>query len=81
MDARVTECQTLSELAELERAREEQGLVFDFQPIGQWRAENQQLELSPEISDNWTPAQRERFLHDWNDDELILQANRGEKRS
>ena len=52
-----------------------------FQHIEQWHAENQQLGLSPKISDNWTPAQHKRFLHDWNDDELILQANRGKKTS
>ena len=50
MDARIAECQTLSEL---ERTRplteEEQHLVFEkkleiFQRIGQWRAENQKGE-------------------------------------
>ena len=40
---------------------EEQRLVFErkleiFQRIAQWRAENQELGLSSDISDNWTPA-------------------------
>ena len=74
MDIRIAECQTLSELAGLERVRplteEEQRLVFErkleiFQRIGQWRAENQQLGLSPDISDNWTPALRERLISYW----------------
>ena len=74
MDAKIAECQTLLELAELERTRplteEEQRLVFErklevFQRIGQWRAENQQVGLSPNISDSWTPAQRERLISDW----------------
>ena len=67
-------CQTLSELAELERTRplaeEEQRLVFErkleiFQSIAQWHAENQELGLSPDISDNWTPALRERLISYW----------------
>ena len=46
--------------------KDEWRLVFEskleiFQCIGQWHAENQQLGLSPEISDNWTPAQRQSF--------------------
>ena len=47
----------------------------------QWGAENQQHGLSPEISDHWTPAQPQRFLRDCNNNQLILQASRGEKRS
>ena len=51
---------------------EEQRLVFErkleiFQRIAQWRAENQELGLSPDISDNWTPALRERLIsYYWN---------------
>ena len=37
--------------------------------------------LAPDLIDTWTPEQRERFLREWNNDEAILQANRGEKMS
>ena len=37
--------------------------------------------LAPDLIDTWTPEQRERFLREWNNDEVILQANRGEKMS
>ena len=43
--------------------------------------ENARLGLVPNLTDIWTPEQRERFLRDWQDEELPMQINRGEKRS
>ena len=64
----------------------EQRLVFErqmeiFQRIREWRSENEQLGLAPDLTDTWPPEQREAFLRDWFDDQVILQANHGEKRS
>ena len=47
----------------------------------EWRSENEQLGLAPDINDTWTPMQRQRFLQDWQDDEIMLQPVRGQKRS
>ena len=52
-----------------------------FQWIRKWRIENEQLGLAPDLTDTWTPEQRERFLRDWQDDEVLTQVNRGEKRT
>ena len=65
---------------------QEQRLVFErqmeiFQRIAEWRMENERMGLVPDISDTWTPEQREAFLRDWFDDQVILQTNHGEKRS
>ena len=46
----------------------------------EWRLENEHLGLAPDLTDTWTPEQREAFLHQWNDNEVILQTSRGEKR-
>ena len=42
-----------------------------FFRIRDWREENKKLGLEPTISDHWTPQQRESFLRDWFDDDLI----------
>ena len=34
-----------------------------------------------DLTDTWIPEQRERFLHDWQDNEFIAQINQGQKRS
>ena len=52
-----------------------------FQWIRKWRIENVQLGLAPDLTDTWTPEQRKRFLRDWQDDEVLTQVNRGEKRT
>ena len=62
----------------------EQRLVFEkkmeiFQRIREWRIENERLGLVADLSDTWTPEQRERFICDWQNDELVLQ--KGQKRS
>ena len=81
---------TIVELNYLQRMHtltdQEQRLVFEkqmeiFQRIREWHLENEQLGLAPDLTDTWTPEQRERFLREWNNDEVILQANREEKRS
>ena len=90
MEEKISACQTLAELAELERIHslneEEQRLVFErrlqiFQRIHEWREENKNLGLEPAISDFWTPEQRQRFLDEWSDDSYIIEATRGEKRT
>ena len=43
--------------------------------------ENEQLGFVANLSDSWTPEQRERFLPDWQNDELLLEIDRGQKRS
>lgn len=59
MDARIAECQTLSELESIYAlSEEEQRLVFEkrleiFQRIVRWRIENDQLGSEPTISDTW----------------------------
>ena len=85
MEEKINECQTLAELAELERTHslneEERRALFErrmqvFFRIRDWREENKKLGLEPTISDQWTPEQRESFLRDWLDDEpAIMEAS------
>jgi hypothetical protein len=49
--------------------------------IKEWRLENERLGLVSDLTDTWTPEQRESFLRNWQDEELPMQINRGEKRS
>ena len=49
--------------------------------ISNWRAENEQLRILCDITDNWTPVEREVFLRDWNDDEGLVQVGHGQKRT
>ena len=90
MEGKINACQTLAELAKLERTHllneEEQRLVFErrlqiFQRIYEWREENKKLGLEPTISDFWTPEQRQKFLNEWSDDSYIIEASRGERRT
>ena len=37
--------------------------------------------IVPDLTDTWTPEQRERFLRNWQDEELPMRMNRGERRS
>ena len=46
---------------------QEQRLAFEkqteiFQRIKEWRIENEQLRLAPDLTDTWMPEQRERIL-------------------
>ena len=74
MEAKIAECQTLAELSTLESlyvlSDYEQDLLFEKKVeiicrTAEWRAENQELGISPDISDNWTPALRERLISYW----------------
>ena len=42
--------------------------------------ENEQLGIVRDLTDIWTPEQRERFLRDCRDEELPMQINLGQKR-
>ena len=90
METKIKECQTLKELLVLGSQsvlnEMEQCLVFErqmeiFQRIMEWRLESEHLGLAPDLTDTWTPEQCEACLHQWNDNEVILQTSRGEKRS
>ncbi len=35
----------------------------------------------PDLTDTWTSEQRQRFLRDWQDEELPMRMNRDERRS
>ena len=47
----------------------------------EWRYENEQLGLAVDISDSWTLEQRQHFLFGWQNDEPLLEIDRGQKRS
>ena len=88
MERRIKECQTIAELLTLENQsvfnESEKRLLFErkmeiFVRIRGWRLENERLGLIPELTDTWTPEQRERFLCDWGNDEP--QVGHGQKRS
>ena len=70
METKIKECQTLKELSvsgsQSVLNETEQRLVFErqmeiFQRIMEWRLENEQLGLAPDLTDTWTPEQREAF--------------------
>ena len=46
----------------------------------QWGVENEAMGLVGSISDSWTPEQRQQFIEDWMDDELLIQEGFGKKR-
>ena len=86
LPAKIAECQTIAELSILERLyllnEYEQGLVFERKVeimcrLAEWGMENEQLGLVANISDTWTPEQRERFLFDWQNDEPLFQIDEG----
>ena len=49
--------------------------------MAEWGMENERFGLVADLTDTWTPEQRERFLSSWQDDEPLLQIGRGQKRS
>ena len=68
MEEKINACQTLTNLAELERTHflneEEQRLAFErrlqiFLQIYEWQEENKRLGLEPAISDSWTPRDKD----------------------
>ena len=84
---KIQSCKTLLEVDNLAvgtvLSDEERCELFEkrmeiFHRIRNWRRENEELGLEPTISDTWTPEQREAFLCDWKNDEIV---NRGEKRT
>ena len=88
--AKILECKTAAELTALENLyvlnEREQEMVFERKMeflcrVVEWRMENERVGLAADLTDTWTPEQRERFLLDWNNDEPLLQTGRGEKRS
>ena len=42
----------------------------------EWGAENERVGLIANLSDSWTPEQRQQFMMDWQDDEPLLQNER-----
>ena len=90
LPANIAECETIAELNALESMYilndVESELVYErrvelITRLCEWRYENEQMGLAMDISYSWTPEQREAFLRDWFDDQVILQTNHGEKRS
>ena len=88
--AKIAECETIAELNALESMyilnNVESELLYErrvelITRLCEWRYENEQMGLAMDISDSWTPEQREAFLRDWFDDQVILQTNHEEKRS
>ena len=45
----------------------------------EWRYGNEQMGLAMDISDSCTPEQRQQFLLEWQNDEPILEIDRGQK--
>ena len=83
MEEKINACQTLVDIAELERTHslneEERRLVFErrlriFLRIHEWREGNERLGLESTNSDSWTPEQRETYLRDWLDDSNVIEA-------
>ena len=90
MEAKIAECQTLAELSTLEMlyvlSDYEQDLLFEKKVeiicrTAEWGMENEQVGLVANLSDSWTPEQRERFLLDWQNDEPLPETDRGQKKS
>ena len=42
----------------------------------EWGIENEQLGIAASLTDSWTAEQRRQFLHDWQNDEPLLQSER-----
>ena len=89
LSGKITQCQTIAELTALENLyvlnEHEQELVFErkvemVSRMAEWGMENERLGLVADLTDTWTPEQRERFVCDWLDDEPLLQIGRGQKR-
>ena len=82
---KIIECQTVDELTTLESLyvlnEYEQGLVFErkVETIGrvlEWGMENEQLGIAASLADSWMAEHRRQFLHDWQNDEPLLQSER-----
>ncbi len=71
MERKIKECQTLAEIEVLERK------IKILQRVREWRLENKRLGIVSNLTDTWTPEQRDRFLREWRDDEILTH---GQKR-
>ena len=87
---KIAECENIAELNALESMYilndVESELFYErkvelITRLCEWRYENEQLGLAVDISDSWTPEQRQQFLFDWQNDEPLLEIDRGQKRS
>ena len=83
MDNRIGECETLAQLTELEEelgyniTQYEHQQIFErrmelIQQMLEWGREHKTMGLIESMCDNWTSAERQRFLDLWNDDEPLL---------
>ena len=77
VSALILACETTADLTELEAryvfSEYEQALAFERKVdiVGrllEWGLENQQLGLAPQLTDAWSPEQRQQFLLDWQND-------------
>ena len=82
LTTKIIKCQTAAELTALENlyvlTERDQEMVFKRKleivcRVAGWRMENERLGLVADLTDKWTPEQRERFLLDWNNDEPFLE--------
>ena len=80
--AKIMECQTIAALTALENlyvfTEREQEMLLERKVeivcrVAEWRIENERLGLVADLTDTWTPEQREMFLLDWNNDEPLLE--------
>ena len=71
MEQTISQCQTLDQLQLVEQRYtlndHETVLLFErrcdiIERLLQWGRENEELGLTANVSDNWTPGERERFL-------------------
>ena len=81
---RIIESQTIEELLILmveslyDLIEYEQSLVFErkveiITRRAEWAIENERMGLPADLTESWTYEQRERFLHDWENDEPFLE--------
>jgi hypothetical protein len=71
---KICKAQTVADLTALENQHTlnefEQGLMFDrkveiISRFLEWGAENERVGLTANLSDSWTPEQRQQFMMDW----------------
>ena len=77
---KIGEAQTVAELTDLERRYNltdlERDLLFEkieiMSHLLRWEMENERYGIAANLTDSWTPEQRQSFMKDWRDDELLL---------
>ena len=74
MEVKIAECETVAALNALESMyilnNVESELLYErrvelITRLCEWRYENEQLRLAVDISNSWTPEQRQQSLFDW----------------